>query len=113
MPAHPPDLADQLFAIHDVFHDPLRLLGTLLVPGVDEDEAPVAGDDQAAAEELAGLVVELQIVQPLGQRIALLLLVEGDLDAPLVAAPGRVIPVVHGPNSSFPRPRPRGHPGRG
>ena len=86
MPAHQPDLADQLLVLHQVLDDVLGLLGALLVPGVDEDEAAVAGDDHAAAEQLARLVVELELVEPVAQRVAVLLLVERDLDAPLVAA---------------------------
>ena len=59
---------------------------------------PVARDDHAAAEQLACLIVELQIVQRAGERVGVLVVVESDLDAPLVAT-ARADPVVHSGNS--------------
>ena len=85
--------------IHDVLDHPLALLRGLFVPGVDEDVGTVAGDDHAAPEQLAGLVVELQVVQCSGESVGVLVPVERDLDAPLVAAARGIVPVVHEANS--------------
>src|SRR5512144_70741 len=100
VPARHPDLSDQLVVLHQVPHDALGLPGRLLVPGIDEEEAAVPRHDHAPAQPAARLVVELELVEPVGQRIEVLLLVEGDLDTPLIAAAGRFVPVVHEGDSS-------------
>src|SRR5262249_39562895 len=96
VPPHQANLSRQLVLLHQVPDDPLRLAAALLVPGVEEEVGAVPGDDDAAAEALSRLVVELKLMQALAEGLALLLLVEGPLDAPLVSVPGRV---VHRPNS--------------
>src|SRR5262249_53607959 len=67
--------------------------------GIDEDEAPVAGHDHAAAEELSRLIVEVQVMKRVAQGRAVVLLVEGDLDAPFIALAGGCVPLVHSGNS--------------
>jgi hypothetical protein len=75
MPAHQANFSDQLLVLHQVLDDALGLLGRLLVPGVDEDETAIAGHDHTAAEQLARLVVELEVVEGFAQGGAVLLLV--------------------------------------
>ena len=62
VPAHQANRPDELLVVHDVLDHPLGLLRRLFVPRVDEDVGAIAGDDDAAPEQLAGLVVELQVV---------------------------------------------------
>ena len=85
--------------IHDVLDHPLGLLRATLRATRRRRCRAVAGDDHAAPEQLACLVVELQVVQCSGESVGVLVSVERDLDAPLVAAARGIVPVVHEANS--------------
>jgi hypothetical protein len=57
--------------------------------GVEEDARAVAADDGAWTEPPAGVVVEVVRAKALAQAVAVLFVVEVDLDAPVLSAHGK------------------------
>ena len=58
------------------------------VARVEEDVRAVPGDDDAVAEPLAGLIVEVMRAEALAEAKAVRLVVEVDLNAPFVLLHG-------------------------
>ena len=84
MPAGDGDVCGQIVVGDELAGDELRLSRLGLATGVEEDARPVARDHDAAAEPLPGLVVERVRAKALADAEAVGLVVQVDLDAPLV-----------------------------
>jgi hypothetical protein len=98
VPAHHRHPPREPLLLHQVADHALGLLRALFVPGVGEQPGAVAGDYDAAAEALAGRVIEVERLQPVSERETVLIGLEVDLDAPLVGLAGIGIAIGHRPN---------------
>ena len=98
MPAGHLNLSDELLAFEEVSDDALGLTGALLVPGIGEQAGAISGHQHAATESLPRRVVEPKRAEPLPQRLPVLLLVELDLDPPLVGVAWMLEPLAHRAN---------------
>ena len=81
MPARHADVGGEPFVADELAHDAFRLTGLRLGRRVGEDPATVACHDDASAEALACLVVQVQRAEALAQRVTVRLVVQVDLDA--------------------------------
>ena len=84
VPARDAHVGGQPVGLEQLAHDALGLARRRLGRGVDVEPRAVARHDRAAPEPLARLVVEVVRAQPLAERVAVLLVVEVDLDAPFL-----------------------------
>ena len=84
MPARQHRVGAQALGGDQVARHALGLSRLLLGGRVEEQLRPVPGDDDPVAEALARLVVEVERAQPLAELQAMLLVVEVNLDSPLV-----------------------------
>ena len=84
MPARYGDLRRQPVGLDETPYDALGFVSVRLRRGVEEELRPVASDHHHRAEPLPGLVVQVERAQPLAGGVAVLVVVELDLDAELV-----------------------------
>jgi hypothetical protein len=85
MPARRANLRGEPLGPRQLLDDSGRLVRLVLRCRVEEQVRAIPGDDHLPSETLPRLVVEVERSQPFTQRIAVLLVVQLDFDAPILA----------------------------
>src|SRR5262245_50465086 len=95
MPARRVDLGGEALVARQLLDDSRRLVRLVLCVRVEEQSRAVAGDDHLPPETLPRLVVEVERPQALAERIAVLLVVQLHLDAPVLVGHWAMICAAH------------------
>src|SRR6266542_1243064 len=84
MPPCRANLGRQVVGAKELAHHAAGLVGLLLCAGVEKDLRAVTGHDHTAPEPLPRFVVAIERPQPLAEGVAVLLVVQLHLDAPVL-----------------------------